>query len=328
LVGYLVDPRFRPLGLRDEEKLMSRIIVLALGVGSVADSVQAVGSAEAAGSPIIRIRDQGEGGATLDPSVMASYLGSRFPSANFVVEAATTHNAPYNLARRVLSLDRATGGRAGLALRSGDGDEVSAATTPNPGAFDQAERWAEYAEILTRLWESFPAAALVGDQEEGIFVEDSLIASIDHEGQFYRVAGPLDGPSSQQGRPVLLADADELDWTTLARTADVVVVTAERSADANVELRTALESVGRRREEVALLGRAAVSAADATDETAQRLGEWAGRDGLDGFELVPVGGLTGWNAVVSQLVPLLDPAAAGPTLRDTLRLPEVVEVQR
>jgi alkanesulfonate monooxygenase SsuD/methylene tetrahydromethanopterin reductase-like flavin-dependent oxidoreductase (luciferase family) len=321
---------------------MSTVIVLSLGVGSttpgttsgpvsLAEAVEAVGFAEAAGVPIIRIQDQSEDGATLDPSVVASYLAGRFSWASFLVEAATTHNAPYNLARRILSLDRATAGRAGIALRPGGGDEVSAATVPDPTASDACRRWAEYADILVGLWESFPSDALVGDQEAGVFVEDSLISPIDHEGRFYRVAGPLDGPSSVQGRPVVVADVGELDWTSLARRADAVVVTAEQSAGADAELSRALAWVDRRRDEVALLGRTTVAAVEAAAYTADRLTEWADRDGLDGFELVPVGGLPAWTAVVSRLVPLLDPdagAGSSPTLRSVLRLPDLAEVRR
>jgi hypothetical protein len=40
--------------------------------------------------------------------------------------------------------------------------------------------------------------------------------------------------------------------------------------------------------------------------------------------------LPGWSAVVSRLIPELEPAAAGswPTLRSGLRLPEIAEVRR
>jgi alkanesulfonate monooxygenase SsuD/methylene tetrahydromethanopterin reductase-like flavin-dependent oxidoreductase (luciferase family) len=309
---------------------MTAVIVLALEVGagdgalSLPEAVEALGLAEAAGVPVVRIRDGDD--ATLDPSIVASYLAGRFAWASFVIEAATTYNAPYNLARRVLSLDRATAGRAGVALKPGGGDEVSAATAPIRTAADAAGRWSEYAGILVRLWESFPADALLGDQDAGIFADDERIVAVGHEGRFYRVAGPLDGPSSPQSRPVIVADADQVDWETLAPTADAVVVTAARSTGADPALRQALERVGRRRDEVALLGRAVVSA----DEDALPLREWAERDSLDGFELVPDGGLPGWSAVVSRLVPQLEPAPSGPwpTLRSGLRLPDLAEVRR
>jgi alkanesulfonate monooxygenase SsuD/methylene tetrahydromethanopterin reductase-like flavin-dependent oxidoreductase (luciferase family) len=304
---------------------MSTVVVLSLEIGaaSLADAVEVLGLAEAAGVPVVRIRDTG--GTTLDASIVASYLAGRFSWASFVIEAATTNNAPYNLARRIQSLDRATGGRAGVALKPGGGDEVSAVTAPVRTGADPVGRWSEYAEILVGLWQSFPAEALAGDQDAGIFAQDSSIVAIGYEGQFYRVAGPLDGPSSPQGRPVIVADVDQVDWNALARLADAVVVTPARSAGADAALRQALERVGRRRGEVALLGRAVVSA----DDDAGPLREWAERDGLDGFELVPADGLLAASAVVSHLISELEPAAAGawPTLRSGLRLPETVGVR-
>ncbi|MGW6278648.1 hypothetical protein [Kribbella sp. NPDC055071] len=309
---------------------MSAVIVLALEVGaadgalSLPEAVEALGLAEAAGVPVVRIRDGGD--ATLDPSIVASYLAGRFSWASFVIEAATTHNAPYNLARRVLSLDRAGNGRAGVALKPGGGDDVSAATATVRTSLDQDGRWSEYAGVLVRLWESFPAEAVIGDQDAGIFVDDEQIVAIGHEGRFYRVDGPLDGPSSPQGGPVIVADADQVGWAAVAPVADAVVVTPAHSAGADAALRKALEQVGRQRDEVALLGRAVVTA----DDDALPLQQWADRDGLDGFELVPEGGPAGWRSVVSQLVPRLHPAAAGswPTLRAGLRLGEVAEVRR
>src|ERR1700689_2647443 len=49
----------------------------------------------------------------------------------------------------------------------------------------RTRRWAEYAQVLTGLWESFPAGALLADQAAGLFADDSLIWGIDHRGSFY-----------------------------------------------------------------------------------------------------------------------------------------------
>jgi alkanesulfonate monooxygenase SsuD/methylene tetrahydromethanopterin reductase-like flavin-dependent oxidoreductase (luciferase family) len=109
--------------------------------------------------------------------------------------------------------------------------------------------------VLTRLWESFPRAALIGDQEAALVVEEALIRPIHHEGAFYRVAGPLDGPSSVQGRPVVVADLGVLDPAAAAESADVVVVDLENAAGADAALAWALRRAGRSRQDVALLGR-------------------------------------------------------------------------
>ena len=90
----------------------------------------------------LRIVDLTAGGAALEGSVAAAYLAGAEPDVGFLVDAPTSHNAPYNLARRLLSIDRATGGRSGLVLRPGQGDAVSELTAPDPAARDVRERWA------------------------------------------------------------------------------------------------------------------------------------------------------------------------------------------
>lgn len=314
---------------------MSTAIQLALAVGeptgrqaggpalvSLADAVVIAAVAEEVGVAAIRLVDGVTHGRTLDPTVVGSYLAGLHGGVGYVAEIPTTHNAPYNLARRVLSLDRATGGRAGVALLAGGGDEVSEATAPDPGTADPARRWTEYAHVLTRLWESFPRAALIGDQQAGIVVDDARIEPIDHEGAFYRVAGPLDGPSSVQGRPAVVADLGALDVAAVAESADVVVVDRERVAGADAALAQALRRAGRSRADVALLGRVEVglNGPAAGDD----LRTWAEEHRLNGFELVPTGGTTAVITALRALVPR--PAASPPTLRAALGLPEAAAV--
>jgi alkanesulfonate monooxygenase SsuD/methylene tetrahydromethanopterin reductase-like flavin-dependent oxidoreductase (luciferase family) len=308
---------------------MSSAVILDLAVGaglSVPEAAGVAAAARDAGVSAIRLLDGGTG-QILDPGTVASYLGARVGDLHWIVDAPTTHNAPYNLARRILALDRATGGRAGLVLRAGDGDEVSDAAVPDPAASGRAPRWAEYAQVLTGLWESFPAAALLGDQAAGLLAEDSLIRGIGHEGSCYRVAGPLDGPSSPQGRPVLAAaDMDQLDWASVAGAADVVVVSRAQAAGAPGALATALARAGRGRAEVALIGRVKVAAGAAGNEVAAGLAEWAASLGLDGIELRPPDGRAAALAVVRGVLPRLGPLT-GASLRAALGLPELTGVR-
>ena len=304
---------------------MSRVIILDLAVGkdlSVSAAADIVAAARDAGVSAIRLVD-GSAGQILDPGMVAAYLAARLPDVHWLVDAPTTHNAPYNLARRILALDRATKGRSGLVLRAGTGDEVSQATVPDPSASGRARRWAEYAQVLTGLWESFPAAALLADQAAGLFADDSLIWGIDHRGSFYRVAGPLDGPASPQGRPVLVAaDMDLLDWDSVAGAADVVVVSRAQAAGARGALADALRRIGRTRAEVALVGRVEVAGAWASaNKVAAGLEKWATAMGLDGLELRPSGDAAAL-AIARNLLPRLQ-SSAGTSLRAVLGLPEL-----
>jgi alkanesulfonate monooxygenase SsuD/methylene tetrahydromethanopterin reductase-like flavin-dependent oxidoreductase (luciferase family) len=286
---------------------MSTIVQLTVGPGHVTlpDAVRVAAAAEATGVAAIRLAD----GGALDPAVVASYLAGLHQRIGYIAELPTTGNAPYNAARRVLSLDRATGGRTGVALRAGAGDEVSEPVTPDPSATGAARRWAEYAHVLTRLWESFPRPALIGDQATGVMVEDSLIRPIDHVGAFYRVAGPLDGPASVQGRPVIVADLGVLPVAAVAAFADVVVADRPTVDGADTALIRALAAAGRSREEVALLARIAVSAVD------DRLPDWLEEHGMDGAEVVARDA----DEIIGVLHGLA-PAPPQPTLRAALGL--------
>ena len=128
--------------------------------------------------------------------------------------------------------------------------------TPDPRRSGRP-RWIEYAEVLTRLWESFPRAALIGDQDGPSSSTTPLSHRSTTRATFYRVAGPLDGPSSVQGRPVLAADrCRALGWDAVAARADVVLVSADEAptaADARCRGRCRARRTPAPR--VALLGR-------------------------------------------------------------------------
>ncbi|MDG4797967.1 LLM class flavin-dependent oxidoreductase [Micromonospora sp. WMMD1082] len=320
---------------------MSTAIQLALAVGvpdphrvdgpavvSLAGARTIAAAAEQVGVAAIRLVDSGPPGRTLDPTVVAAYLAGVHGGVGYVAEIPTTRHAPYNVARRVLSLDRATAGRAGIALHPGQGDEVSTATAPDPDAADPSGRWAEYARVLTRLWESFPRAALVGDQQAGIVVDTALVAPIHHEGVYYRVAGPLDGPSSRQGRPVVVADLGTLDVAAIAESADIVVVDRWRAAGAHAALTDALHRAGRSRPDVALLGRAELAGYDPSATAfGDELRAWAAEHQLDGVELVARGGTGTVVAALRAVVPqLTEHRPSPPTLRAAVGLPEVAAV--
>lgn len=295
-----------------------------------------VAAAHESGVAAVRLRDSAGAGPAIDPSVVAAYLAGLVEEIGYLVDLPTTGNAPYNAARRILSFDRATAGRAGVVLRPGADDEVSRATAPDSVVGDPARRWSEYAEILTRLWESFPRRALIGDQERALVVEEELIRPIDFDGRFYQVAGPLDGPSSVQGRPVLVAaDPHLLGWAEIARFADAVVVESEHAATADRKLCAALERAGRSRADLSLIGRAVVPVAAETDTAAMasELFAWAEADHLNGLVLAPTGDVQAVAAAIRTLVPLLSERAesgfsdsSGSTLRARLGLRATTEV--
>ncbi|GAA3085212.1 alkanesulfonate monooxygenase SsuD/methylene tetrahydromethanopterin reductase-like flavin-dependent oxidoreductase (luciferase family) [Kribbella aluminosa] len=287
-------------------------------VTDLSDAVRIAHVAEAAGVAGLRVLDAVPGFEVLDPTVVVAFLAGRTSALGYLADVPTSHHAPYNLARRILSIDRATDGRAGLVLRPGEGDEVTGAVVPDASAVDPKERWCEYAEILRRLWDSFPAEALVGDQESGIFVRDELIRPAGFDGRFYRVAGAIDGPSSVQGRPVQVAAVtDAAEIACVVGHADAVIVDIAAAPLADAALTTELERRGRTRAEVALLGRIQVPPGIDADW----LHEQVTRQSLDGLVLTLNGSTHELRTLIETTVSRLVAPRSTRSLREALGLP-------
>lgn len=137
----------------------------------------------------------------LDPSIAAIIL-SRFTSrVGLVVAAAPQRDHPYNLARRIATLDHATAGRIGLAVAITD-----PAATPGSPWTDAApaDAAADAVVALRELWRSFPADAVIADRRSGVFTESERIVAVDHRGAF-DITGPLQVPSGPQLWPPVIA---------------------------------------------------------------------------------------------------------------------------
>ena len=172
------------------------------------------------------------GRATLDPSIAAAALAAR-STTPFLVVAAPQRDHPYNLARRIASLDHLADGRAGLLLAERDlsaplaeaGREAWGGARLSPGAPLEPTTTRDAALALAALWQSFPVESIVGDRESRVYAEADRIVHIDHHGVF-DIAGPLTVPTTPQGAPVLgwaVTSVDEL--RAAAGVAELLVAT-------------------------------------------------------------------------------------------------------
>ncbi|WP_439691371.1 LLM class flavin-dependent oxidoreductase [Curtobacterium sp. SP.BCo] len=172
------------------------------GIRALADRIRVTGAAVVAiGTDRF---DAGRArGQRLDPTTVALALGRALPTLGVLVAVAPTREHPYNVARRVLSLDHVLDGRVGLVVGARDhGLPVT----------DEQHDPAEFAAVVRGLWRTWPLDSIVGDRVAGVFADTDRIRPLDHDGGTggYRVRGPLTTPSSRQGEPVLAAwhDAD------------------------------------------------------------------------------------------------------------------------
>lgn len=173
--------------------------------------------------------------------------------------ASTTFNEPYGLARRLSTLDHMSGGRAAWNVVTSTKDAEarnfgSAELMEHGKRYEKAE---EFLRVVTGLWDGWEDDALVLDREKAVFADTARIHRAHHEGEYFRVEGPLNMPRSPQGRPVIIeAGTSAAGRRLAARTADVVFTACESKEDTIKyyrEFKDLLMEYGREREEVKVL---------------------------------------------------------------------------
>jgi FMN-dependent oxidoreductase (nitrilotriacetate monooxygenase family) len=175
----------------------------------------------------------------LDPVILLALMAGATRRIGLVGTASTTYSTPYDLARRFGTLDHLTRGRAGWnAVATGIpavAAQFGGVDHPNHG--DRYARANEFVEVVTKLWDSWGADALVGDKEAGVFARPDRVHAIDHVGEFFQVRGPLPFPRVPQGRPVIFqAGASPEGRDHAARYADVIF-TAQHLLDGAIDFR-------------------------------------------------------------------------------------------
>jgi FMN-dependent oxidoreductase (nitrilotriacetate monooxygenase family) len=195
----------------------------------------------------------------LEPITVLAALATVTSRIGLVATASTTYTEPFNLARQFASIDHISNGRAAwnivtswLATAAENYGEVGQITHS-----DRYVRGEEFMEVVKTLWDSWAADAVVDDRISGIYARGDRIRSIDHRGDFYRIAGPLNLPRCPQGRPVLVqAGSSETGRRFAARHADAVFtahMAKETAQEFYAEMKALAASEGRVPEEVLIL---------------------------------------------------------------------------
>jgi N-acetyl-S-(2-succino)cysteine monooxygenase len=169
----------------------------------------------------------------LEPMTLMSAMAVVTTHVGLVATSTTTYNEPYEIARKFLTLDHVSGGRAGWNL-------VTSQTEDEAGNFGLAEhvyharryeRATEFQKVVVGLWDSWEDGALLRDQSSGRYFEAGKVQPLNHVGEHFSVRGPLHLPRSPQGRPIIAqAGSSEPGMELAAQTADVVF-TAQTTID-------------------------------------------------------------------------------------------------
>jgi len=183
------------------------------------------------------IRDEVEEAPStgIDPLVLLGHVAATTANLGVVITSSTTYNSPYNLARRFQALDHVTKGRAAVNIVT-TGTAAAAANfglAEHPDKATRYRRAHEFLAVVTRLWDGWEPDAIVADKAAGRYADPARIHRIDHDGEFFTVAGPLPVPAGPQGRPVIVqAGGSEGGLALAGAFADVVFTVAQTQAKA------------------------------------------------------------------------------------------------
>jgi FMN-dependent oxidoreductase (nitrilotriacetate monooxygenase family) len=141
-----------------------------------------------------------------DPISVLSALAAVTSHIGLIGTGSTTYSKPWELARRFATLDHLSGGRAGWSIVT-TVTPLAAANFGEPAHPDHADRYArarEFVEVVTRVWDSWEDAAVIGDRERGVWADRSKLHAPRFHGQYYDVDGVQPFPRPPQGHPVLV----------------------------------------------------------------------------------------------------------------------------
>jgi FMN-dependent oxidoreductase (nitrilotriacetate monooxygenase family) len=154
----------------------------------------------------------------LEPLTLLSAVATHTTNIGLIATASSTYNSPFNLARRLASLDQISNGRAGWNVVTSFDSQVSR----NFGLdehLDYATRYGralEFVEVARGLWDSYEDDAFVADAESGRFLDPAKLHALNHVGEHFKVAGPLNLSRSRQGQPVIFQAGVSEDGRNLA----------------------------------------------------------------------------------------------------------------
>jgi FMN-dependent oxidoreductase (nitrilotriacetate monooxygenase family) len=195
----------------------------------------------------------------LEPITVLAAVAVATSRVGLIATASTTYTEPFNLARQFASIDHISNGRAAWNIVT-SWLATAAENYGGAGQVSHADRYArgeEFMKVVTELWDSWAADAVIDDRASGVYAQRDRIRSINHRGDLYTVKGPLNLPRCPQGRPVLVqAGSSDTGRRFAARYADAVFTAHMAKATAQefyADLKRLAAVEGRQPEQVLIL---------------------------------------------------------------------------
>ncbi|MEU5319581.1 NtaA/DmoA family FMN-dependent monooxygenase [Streptomyces sp. NPDC021056] len=176
-----------------------------------------------------------------------------------------TFNEPYELARRLATLDHLSGGRAAWNVVTSS-DSFTGENFRRGGFLDRADRYtraAEFVAIARELWDSW--------------TPDGLSRPFAHRGRHFDIAGEFTVPRSPQGHPVVIQAGDSDEGREFAAATADVVFTRQTSLEGGrafyTDVKGRLAKYGRTFEDLKIMPGVGVVLGDTAAEAQERAAE-------------------------------------------------------
>lgn len=207
-----------------------------------------------------------------EPLTVLSALASITQRLGLVGTLSTSYSEPFTTARQFASLDHLSNGRAGWNVVTSplEGSAKNFSRAQHP---DHALRYRiadEYLRVVKGLWDSWEGDAFVRDKASGQFFDPDKLHALDHHGDFFQVAGPLNIGRTPQGRPIIFQAGASADGKGLAaRHADAIFTHQESLEEAQAfyrDVKSQLQAAGRRDDQLHIFQGVSVIVGDDADD--------------------------------------------------------------
>lgn len=186
-----------------------------------------------------------------EPITLIAALSAVTQHIGLAATASTTYNEPFHVARMFASIDHLSGGRVAwnAVTSTSDGEAHNFSRAEHLDRTTRYRRAGEFLEVVTGLWNTWGQDAQLADKDSGEFYDPSKVRYLDHKGEWFNVRGPLNVPSTPQGRPVIIQAGQSQEFRDLAaQQADVIFTVQPTLAGAKTfyaDLKARAQAFGR-----------------------------------------------------------------------------------
>ncbi|RJF58816.1 LLM class flavin-dependent oxidoreductase [Serratia inhibens] len=160
-----------------------------------------------------------------EPLTLLAALSAATDKIGLVGTLSTSYSDPFTVARQFASLDHLSKGRAGWNVVTSplEGSAKNFSRTEHPEHSLRYRIASEYLDVTKGLWDSWEGDAFVRNKNNGEFFSAGKLHTLNHQGEFFSVQGPLNIGRTPQGRPILFqAGASEDGKQLAAKHADAI----------------------------------------------------------------------------------------------------------